>query len=78
MATATTIRVERETAELLQKLGHKGETYDQIIRRLAARDFLQELDERFEEGEFVPASKVPWGRLYQLSGDELDELLESL
>ncbi|MDI6884445.1 MAG: hypothetical protein QMD00_04915 [Hadesarchaea archaeon] len=75
---ATTIRVEKETAELLRKLGHKGETYDQIIRRLAARDFLQELDERFEKGEFVPAGKVPWDRLYQLSEDELDDLLESL
>jgi len=75
---ATTIRVERETAELLRKLGRKGETYDEIIRRLVARDFLEELDERFERGEFVPAEKVPWDRLYQLNEDELDELLESL
>lgn len=30
----TNIRVKRETAEILKKIGKKSETYDDIIRRL--------------------------------------------
>jgi len=30
----TTIQVKIKTRELLKKIGHKGESYDQLIRRL--------------------------------------------
>ena len=30
----TTIQIQRDTAKLLQDLGHMGETYDAVIRRL--------------------------------------------
>lgn len=33
---ATTILVEKETRERLRSLGKKGETYDQILKRLMA------------------------------------------
>ena len=30
----TTIQIQKDTAKLLQDLGHMGETYDAVIRRL--------------------------------------------
>ena len=33
----TTIRLEKETVEKLKKLGKKGETYDEIIKKLVAK-----------------------------------------
>jgi len=33
-ALDTQIRISKETREILEKLGAKGETYDDIIRRL--------------------------------------------
>jgi hypothetical protein len=30
----TTIQIQIETRELLKKLGHKGESYDSLVRRL--------------------------------------------
>ena len=33
----TSIRVRRETADMLKELGRKGETYDDIIRHLIDR-----------------------------------------
>lgn len=30
----TTIQVQIETRELLKRLGHKGESYDSLVRRL--------------------------------------------
>jgi hypothetical protein len=30
----TNIRVKRETAKMLREIGKKGETYDEVIRRL--------------------------------------------
>ena len=74
---ATTIRVEHSTATLLRRLGRKGETYDRIIRRLIAEaqgmsieDF-EEIRERLESGEFIPAKKIPWDRLHEIDVDEL-------
>ena len=32
--TITTIQVQIETRELLKRFGHKGESYDQVVRRL--------------------------------------------
>ncbi len=42
---ATTILVEKETRERLRSLGKKGETYDQILKRLMA---LAEYEESME------------------------------
>lgn len=33
----TSIRVRRETAKMLKELGRKGETYDDVIRKLLSR-----------------------------------------
>lgn len=30
----TTIQISKETKKILMMIGHKGETYDQLIRRL--------------------------------------------
>jgi hypothetical protein len=30
----TTIQIQTETRELLKKVGHKGESYDSLVRRL--------------------------------------------
>ena len=32
--TLTTIQIQIQTRELLKKVGHKGETYDSLVRRL--------------------------------------------
>jgi hypothetical protein len=34
----TTIQISKETRELLRQIGRKGETYDQIIRRLIKKN----------------------------------------
>lgn len=34
--TATTIAISKETKEIIRNLGTKGETYDEIIRRMSA------------------------------------------
>lgn len=71
MGSTTTVRIERETAELLKKRGHKGETYDQIIRRMLGGDLLLELEKLADSDEFVSADKVPWDRLDEIDVDEL-------
>lgn len=62
MTQITTIQVQKDTREMLRELGHKGETYDQLIRRLmeAARKlrFFQDLDRIVETEEFVPLDEV--------------------
>lgn len=62
MSQATTIQISKETREELREFGHKGETYDQLIRRLmeAARivQFFEELDRIVETEEFVPLDDV--------------------
>ncbi len=61
MAT-TTISVKAETKELLDAFGGKGDTYDQIIRRLIERASMKELDERWnrilKEEEFIPLDEL--------------------
>jgi hypothetical protein len=37
MSTKTTIILEKETRQLLQKVGRKEQTYDMLIRELVAR-----------------------------------------
>ena len=46
MTRLTTIPVRSETKELLQEFRKRGETYDEIIRRLIERTYLKDLDER--------------------------------
>lgn len=62
MAQITTIQIQKDTREMLREFGHKGETYDQLIRRLmeAARKlcFFQDLDRIVETEEFVPLDEV--------------------
>ncbi|GEM_PF-1019662 len=45
----TTIQISKETREMLKSLGRKGETYDDIIRRLI------DLAKRVEEGGARPS-----------------------
>ena len=62
MGETTTIPLTKETRDLLKKHGQKGETYDELIRRLL------EMAERFEfarrqkrilaEEEFIPLEQV--------------------
>lgn len=39
----TTIQISKETKELLRRIGRKGETYDQIIRRLIKQAYEDEV-----------------------------------
>lgn len=48
-AMTTTVSVDEETKEMLRKLGQKGETYDEIIRRLIEEAGWANLDERWNE-----------------------------
>ncbi|MFQ5552318.1 MAG: hypothetical protein ACE5EW_01100 [Thermoplasmata archaeon] len=62
MGNPTTISLSSETKELLRELGRKGETYDEIVRRLIERASLKELDERWNrilKGEkFIPLDEL--------------------
>ncbi|MGC9435306.1 MAG: DUF7557 family protein [Methanomicrobiales archaeon] len=58
----TTIAVSEETREILRTFGEKGETYDQIIRRLIEDACWKKLDARWnrilENEEFTPLSAL--------------------
>jgi len=58
----TTIAVSKETKEILRKFGEKGETFDQIIRRLIEDACWKKLDARWnrilEDEEFTPLSTL--------------------
>lgn len=62
MPDVTTISVRRETKELLKEFGKKGDTYDQIIRRLVEQASMRELNRRWNrilEGEkFIPLENL--------------------
>ncbi|MBI3190848.1 hypothetical protein HYZ41_04045 [archaeon] len=47
----TTIAISEETKDIIKNLGTKGETYDEIIRRMcvAYEEFLNVQYKRFEE-----------------------------
>lgn len=55
---ATTVSLDEETKEMLKRLGRKGETYDEIIRRLIEEAGWANLDRRWNEvlesDEFIP------------------------
>ena len=56
MAT-TTIAVKMETKEMLRQFGHKGESYDFIIRKLIKKSDMKKLDMKWntilDKEEFV-------------------------
>jgi hypothetical protein len=62
MSSITTIQIEKDTRDMLKDFGHKGETYDELIKRLlmtAKRAaFFQELDDILENEEFVPLDEI--------------------
>ncbi len=63
----TTIQVKKDTREKLKKFGHKGESYDDIIKRLM--EYCEELNME----EFIEAR---WKRLQEEKKDyiSLDEI----
>lgn len=58
----TTISLDPETKAMLQELGRKGETYDDIVRRLIQEAGAKRLDDRWnrilEDEEFVPFEEL--------------------
>ncbi|MEE9116024.1 MAG: hypothetical protein V3U51_05060 [Thermoplasmata archaeon] len=62
MSQVTTIQIQKDTRDRLREIGHKGETYDNLIRRLmkAAREieFYADLDRIVDKEEFVPLDEV--------------------
>jgi len=60
---ATTIPVEKETRERLRSFGRKGETYDQVLRRLMTiaeyEEFMTRQYERLKEkNAFVSLDEI--------------------
>ncbi|MDI6888338.1 MAG: hypothetical protein QMC78_01405 [Methanocellales archaeon] len=62
MTEATTIQITKDTREELREFGKKGETYEEIIRRLMenARKiaFFEEIDRIVETEEFTPLDEI--------------------
>jgi predicted CopG family antitoxin len=62
MGETTTIPLSKETRDLLKKFGQKGETYDELIRRLLESAEQMEFAKRqkriLSEEEFVPLEEV--------------------
>jgi hypothetical protein len=62
MGETTTIPLSKETRDLLKKYGQKGETYDELIRRLLEiaeqAEFVKRQRRILAEEEFVPLDQV--------------------
>jgi len=62
MGETTTIPLTKETRNLLKKFGQKGETYDELIRRLLEYaeqlEFANRQKRILDEEEFVPLDQV--------------------
>ena len=62
MSQVTTIQIQKDTRDRLREIGHKGETYDNLLRRLikAAKEieFYADLDRIVDKEEFVPLDEV--------------------
>ena len=58
----TTIAVSSETKERLRLLGEKGETYEQILKKLIDRSSWKDLDSRWnkilEDDEFISMDEL--------------------
>jgi hypothetical protein len=62
MGETTTIPPTKETRDLLKKHGQKGETYDELIRRLLQIakqvEFARRQERILEDEEFAPVDQV--------------------
>jgi len=62
MSETTTIPLSKKTRDLLKKYGQKGETYDELIRRLLVMaeqmEFARRQKRILAEEEFVPIDQV--------------------
>lgn len=60
--TNTTISITQQTKKALLDLGTKGETYDNIIKKLIKRCAWKKMDERWNkilaEDEFIPLEEL--------------------
>jgi hypothetical protein len=58
----TTISVKPETKALLEMLGHKGESFDDILNRLGNKALREMLDERWnrilKSDKFIPLDEL--------------------
>ena len=45
----TTVRITKRTLDLLKRIGHKGEIYDGIIRRLFETAFYEDLNREIRQ-----------------------------
>jgi hypothetical protein len=62
MGETTTIPLSKKTRDLLKRFGQKGETYDDLIRRLLEiaeqMEFVRRQKRILAEEEFVPLDQV--------------------
>jgi len=62
MENVTTIQIQTRTREQLKSMGHKGESYDELINRLIMSakksKFFEEIDAILETEEFVSLDKI--------------------
>jgi hypothetical protein len=63
MGDMTTIPVTKDTRDVLKTLGRKGETYDQILRRLVSQvrwvEFVERQYGKLEDrSKFVPLEEI--------------------
>ena len=62
MSTLTTIQIQKETREELREFGKKGETYEEVIKKLieiAKRvEFFEDIDHILETEEFVSLDEI--------------------
>ncbi len=62
MGETTTIPLTKETRDLLKRYGQKGETYDELIRRLLQIaeqvEFARRQKRILEDEEFVPLDQI--------------------
>jgi hypothetical protein len=60
--TNTTISITQQTKKALLSLGTKGETYDNIVKKLIKRYAWKKMDERWNkilaEDEFIPLEEL--------------------
>lgn len=62
MTEVTTIQITKDAREELREFGKKGETYEEIIRRLMEKArrvaFFEEIDRIVETEEFTPLDEI--------------------
>ncbi len=62
MSTLTTIQIHKETREELREFGKKGETYEEVIKKLMEIvkrvEFFEDIDRILETEEFVSIDEI--------------------